>query len=364
MPLSHRTTHEGSVTNIEVDSSDRMSSRLAEDRPLVCHHYNELPQLLKAPQGLEPLDDPRPSLQIKDLQRIRVTGRGPYGKYYIARKKAGCQLNAAQHLFAVKSLNKRRIRRLDQHTPSYKEVERMTLSRLPWSHWVNTLIDTCHDSQNLYLVLEYMPHGSLCDLISNGPVDATRASFYFSNLVCALLFLETHNVVHCYLRPENILISFDNYLCLTNFDHSASTGDDIDYEKWRRMDTLAYLAPELFFPAHQTATYSSTIDWWACGCILFELLTQSSAFNSQGPSETVPNPRQSMYTWPSGTSMGKNARYLVSALLAVSPIDRLGSGGAEQVREHLWLQNIDWPRLENHQYTAPALPSSLIRPQT
>jgi protein kinase X len=92
------------------------------------------------------------------------------------------------------------------------------LTELPWSPFINGLIQTFQDTENLYFSLELIPCGNFRDLIDKrGPLAKRLAAFYFSNIVCALDFLHSLGIVHRDLKPDNILLSPDGYLCLADF---------------------------------------------------------------------------------------------------------------------------------------------------
>ena len=140
---------------------------------------------------------------------------------------------------------------------------------------MNNVIDAFHDERNIYMLLEDIPCGTLRSLIhEHGPFDATRAMFYFSNIACALAFLQDYNIVHRDINPDNILLGSDGYLCLSDFTKATVPSDDQGFQYWILVGSLAYAAPECINPvAVGPLTYGSTVDWWSSGCVFFELLT-------------------------------------------------------------------------------------------
>jgi serine/threonine protein kinase len=157
---------------------------------------------------------------------------------------------------------------LIQEDPQQKHNERLHLTSLPWSPWVAGIIDAFHDSQNFYTLLELVPCGNLNSfLYQNGCLTAMQACFYFSNILCALRFLHNHHIVHRDLKPGNILIGEDGYLVLGDFGCSKSQFED---KGWEFGGTPLYMAPEMI---RCEPKCGPAVDWWAAGCILYQMLT-------------------------------------------------------------------------------------------
>jgi dual specificity tyrosine-phosphorylation-regulated kinase 2/3/4 len=77
--------------------------------------------------------------------------------------------------------------------------------------------------------------------------------------------MKKEKVIHCDLKPENIMLKQKNKtgLKLIDFGSSCSIGDD----HFTYIQSLYYRAPEVILGY----TYSSAIDMWSFGCIIFEL---------------------------------------------------------------------------------------------
>lgn len=95
-------------------------------------------------------------------------------------------------------------------------------------------------------------------------------------LISAVGYLHSKNILHRDIKPENILISGANDLKLADFGSatslSSSTGNDkLELNKF--VGTPEYLAPEIL---KSTVKLDETVyasDWWAVGCTIYWLLT-------------------------------------------------------------------------------------------
>lgn len=87
-------------------------------------------------------------------------------------------------------------------------------------------------------------------------------------MVCAVASLHDQGIAYRDLKPENLLIDADGYLKLVDFGFAARV------EPGNKLYTLCgtpeYLAPEVIF----SKGHNKGVDWWAVGCLLFELLVR------------------------------------------------------------------------------------------
>lgn len=92
-------------------------------------------------------------------------------------------------------------------------------------------------------------------------------------MVLALEYLHNQGVVYRDFKPENILIDRDGYIRLTDFGLSK-IGMNEDGRTKTFCGTLEYMAPEMI----KNDNYNNSVDWFAFGLVLFEMLTGKSPF--------------------------------------------------------------------------------------
>lgn len=237
-----------------------------------------------------PTDARPPPLKLSDLECLKTLGES-HCKVLLVRSTRKSHRFDSDYPFALKAIPRKHVREnavrlalevsnsnqeISQAQKTYllkshkkeKEGEISILAKLNWHPFITGLINTFHDSQNLYLGLEYAPHGTLRSLLQQGRMNPRDANFYFANILAAVDFLHIQGIVHRDVKPENILLNSDGYLCLTDFG-SACWLDAIDDDFPNMCGTRAYTAPEW----HETDLDPRLLDWWSCGCILFEMAT-------------------------------------------------------------------------------------------
>lgn len=116
---------------------------------------------------------------------------------------------------------------------------------------------------------------------------------YITNkLFYGLLELQFSELIHCDIKPDNIMISIKGYKKISsifnNFDKIDINDIDvkiIDFNKVQQMSsifkstniqTLYYIAPEIVLGNRE---YNYSIDLWSIGCVIYELLTYTFLFD-------------------------------------------------------------------------------------
>lgn len=134
-----------------------------------------------------------------------------------------------------------------------------------------------------WVVMEYVFGESLASVISkhpNGlPTEVVRE--WFAALARGVAYLHTQGVVHRDLKPANIFIEHGQ-IKIGDYGLSrrisGSEGGDLS----RGVGTPYYMAPEI-----KNGNYTASIDIYACGVILFEMITGRRPFEGETPMEVL-----------------------------------------------------------------------------
>ena len=93
------------------------------------------------------------------------------------------------------------------------------------------------------ITLEFVDGGSIADLSKKVKAMGENAgSFFFRQLIDALEYLQSKQVAHLDLKPQNILVSNDLTLKLTDFGISRNVRTD---RLPKYCGTRGYMAPEI-----------------------------------------------------------------------------------------------------------------------
>jgi 3-phosphoinositide dependent protein kinase-1 len=239
-----------------------------------------------------------------DFIMERTLGEGSYSTVMLATEKE------TQRQFAIKILDKRHI--VKEKKVKYVNIEKETLNKLHHPSIVR-LYYTFQDVSSLYFVLELAPNGEMLAWIRKlGSFDVPCTQFYAAELLEAVAYMHSQGVVHRDLKPENILFDEKMHIKLTDFGTAKlfdPMGQPDDDRSGSFVGTAEYVSPELL--TNKAATRSC--DWWAFGCIVYQLLAGRPPFKAANEYLTFQKIIQLDYRFPSG--FPDTARDLVEKLL-------------------------------------------------
>ena len=126
--------------------------------------------------------------------------------------------------------------------------------------------EVCWTAEDPYYVMSLATGGSLADLLGEARPDVRETVRLFEQIVEAMAFVHAKGVIHCDLKPGNILLSEDGHPLIADFGQSHLATNISP-----ALGTFFYMAPE---QASLEATVPDTRwDVYALGAILHEMLT-------------------------------------------------------------------------------------------
>ncbi|EGE85085.1 CMGC/MAPK/P38 protein kinase [Blastomyces dermatitidis ER-3] len=121
---------------------------------------------------------------------------------------------------------------------------------------------------NIYLITEHQD-ASLEQLILSQPLGETHyTKVFLYQILRGLKYIHSANVVHCNLKPSNILIGHNCDLRITDFDHARIQGTKVT-EPFSEIQ--CFRTPELLLGE---CTYEFAIDMWSVGYIFARMINR------------------------------------------------------------------------------------------
>lgn len=277
------------------------------------------------------------------------------------KNRAKVNLDGAK-VYAIKVLDKVHI--LKEKKQKYVSVEKEALSLLTRQPGVITLFWTFQDRDSLYFVLEMAPNGELLNWIKKlGSFNEQCAKYYAAQLLDTIQSIHKAGVLHRDVKPENVLLDAEMRIRLADFGSAKIVGrsNSVDEQKPSAkfkqrsssfVGTAEYVSPELLTDKQ----VSEASDYWAIGCILFQMLCGRPPFKGASEYQTFQKIMKGNFDFQSGFS--EVAIDLITKLLELNPDDRpLGN----EIRAHAFFEGIDWstiwtidaPELEAGLYKRP-----------
>lgn len=148
---------------------------------------------------------------IDDFVVLKPISRGAFGKVYLAQKKEG----KSDQLFAIKTVKKSEMVHKNMVDQVLAERNALAVSRSPF---VVHLFYCLQTPSCVHLVMEYMIGGDVKSLLhAYGFFEEPMARFYAAEAALALDYLHRRGIVHRDLKPDNMLISAEGHVKLTDF---------------------------------------------------------------------------------------------------------------------------------------------------
>lgn len=281
---------------------------------------------------------------LKDFSIVRTLGTGSFGRVHLVRSVHN------NRYYAMKVLRKEQVVRMKQiaHTNDERRILKMVSFPFFIKMW-----GTFQDSRNLFMVMEYIEGGELFSLLRKSRrFPSPVAKFYASEVVLALEYLHSHDILYRDLKPENILLDKNGHIKIADFGFSKVVPD----VTWTLCGTPDYIAPEVV----ASKPYNKSVDWWSLGVLIFEMLTGYTPFYSQSHMETYEKILRCEVQYPNYLS--PTVIDLLQRLITKNLSLRLGNlnKGAADVKEHPWFAEVVWEKLLNRSIETPYEPP--IRP--
>lgn len=179
--------------------------------------------------------------------------------------------------------------------------------------------------------------------------------FYGAQIVLAVGELHKNGIMHRDLKLENILVDENGYLKI--IDYGLAKIIDGDELAQSYCGTPEYLAPEMV----AETGHDFSVDWWALGVLLYEMLIGVTPFFNKNPQMLKSKIKNAKVIFPDRVQYridySDDLVDLIKKLLEKDRTQRLGSkGGEKEVLAHPWFKDIDRAKLEKYLVVPPFKP--------
>ncbi|RKT04264.1 serine/threonine-protein kinase [Streptomyces sp. 3211.6] len=148
---------------------------------------------------------------------------------------------------------------------------------------VVAVFDQGTDGPYTYLAMEYISGCTLRDVLrERGALQPRAALDILEPVLAALAAAHRAGFVHRDIKPENVLIGDDGRVKVADFGLVRSV-DAATHTTGSVLGTVSYLAPEQI----EDGVYDTRVDVYACGVVLYEMLTGSKPHTGGTPAQVL-----------------------------------------------------------------------------
>ena len=185
-----------------------------------------------------------------------------------------------------------------------------------------------------FIVTEYMPGGSVEELLAEGSLETAQAVEVASGVARGLAFAHEQGVVHRDLKPGNVWLSADGTAKIGDFGLAVSLDQSRLTQHGMMVGTVAYMPPEQALGGEVTPRS----DLYSLGGMLYEMVTGRPPFAGDDPTAVISqhiNTRPVAPSWHS-ERCPPELEALILRLLEKAPEDRPASAsGVLEALEHV-----------------------------
>ena len=230
---------------------------------------------VKTPTGNDPAEaadsqvQMHPPSQVPGYELQSFLGRGAYGEVWSARdQKTG--RSVAIKFYTHRSSTD--IQLLAQ------EVEKLVV--LAADRYVVQLLDVGWEASPPYFVMDYIERGSLEEKLAHGSVmSASEATELFTEIATGMMHLHGKGILHCDLKPGNVLLDRSGKPRLADFGQARLESDET-----ASLGTLFFMAPE---QANTQAVPDQRWDVYSLGALFYCMLTGEPPYYDSQLAESI-----------------------------------------------------------------------------
>lgn len=281
-------------------------------------------------------------------------GTGAFGSVYVGKD------TFTNKLYAVKKVSKSLL--VDNSTKIYFNNEIYLIKHLP-PHPNIIKFHSLHETiSSYYVVTDYCNGGSLeSSLIKyyelhSKPFPESLVRSIAKQILNAIQFLHSNNIIHRDIKAENILLSYSSEQDLINFNIQNAQVKLIDFGFARLLEkdqtassiigTPLFMDPKIlnqtianhyFSHLKTTCQYNRKVDIWSFGIVVYQMLMGIVPFNGVNCNELLMNVRKRKFSLPDNINNFTLSKECIAFIDRVLNIDMNLRPNADELMNDNWI---------------------------
>ncbi|OBA28961.1 hypothetical protein HANVADRAFT_50915 [Hanseniaspora valbyensis NRRL Y-1626] len=284
-------------------------------------------------------------ISLDDFMLLKVLGKGNFGKVLLAQSKNSDQL------CAIKVLKKEQLLK-NNDMESVKAEKKVFLLATQAKHpFLTNLYCSFQTENRIYFAMEFIGGGDLMWHVQNHRLSVKKAKFFAAEVLLALKYFHDHGVIYRDLKLENILLTPEGHIKLADY---GLCKDEMWYgcKTSTFCGTPEFIAPEIL----KEQQYTKSVDWWAFGVLLYQMLLCQSPFSGEDEDEVFNAILTDEPLYP--IDMAGDIVQIFQGLLTKDPENRLGAGpdDALEIMREPFFRNINFDDILSLRIRPPFIP--------
>lgn len=290
----------------------------------------------------EPGEKPRPFDPTREFKKEyecgNSSGLGATSQVFL------CKRMSDGMKFAAKRVDKKKMSAMYAHQRgsigARMRTEVEISMKLQHKHLIK-VYDVFETKRYVWVILELMSGGELFDyIVSNNCIKESDATYLIHQLVVAMEYIHSQDVIHRDLKPENIMLSKvlepgskeKPFIKVIDFGMSKMLSPGMSAQSC--LGTPGYIAPEVM----ARKKYTSAVDMYAIGVITYIVLC--GYMPMKVPAE-VGRGTQVIFPIEEWSEISDDAKDFIKSTIAYKPSDRLS---AKDCLAHAWIKELSKPK--------------------